>query len=87
MVKFISYDGEWPDLCSGTLILEVDRKKRKILHALCSGGRVWFDENCNSIVETGPWSVNLSEDLEPYRKEIEELVNDKVPHGCCGGCL
>lgn len=34
MIKFISYDGKYPNFCSGTLILEVDGKKR----ALCSGG-------------------------------------------------
>jgi hypothetical protein len=87
MVKFISYDGEYPNLCSGTLVLEVDGKKWELSHALCSGGNAWFDKDRNSILAYGPWSVDLPEDLEPYQKEIEQLVNDKVPHGCCGGCL
>ena len=39
------------------------------------------------FVTYGPWSVDLPEDLEPYRKEIEELVNSEVPQGCCGGCI
>lgn len=87
MVKFISYDGEYPNLCSGTLVLEVEDETREIPYALCSGGYVGFNERLNAVVEEGPWSVNLPEDLEPYRQEIEELVNDEVPHGCCGGCL
>lgn len=87
MVKFISYSGEYPNLCSGTLVLEVDGKKRELSRALCSGGSVRFDENWNASVTHGSWSVDLPEDFEPYRKEIEELVNDNVPHGCCGGCI
>lgn len=87
MVKFISYNGEYPILCRGTLVLEVDGKKRELSDVLCSGGSIEFDENDKLVVETGPWSVDLPEDLEPYRKEIEQLVNDNVPYGCCGGCL
>lgn len=87
MVKFISYDGEYPNLCSGTLVLEVDGMKWELSHVLCSGGNAWFDEARNPILAHGPWSVDLPECLEPYRKEIEQLVNDNVPHGCCGGCL
>ena len=87
MVKFISYDGKYPNFCSGTLILEVDGKKRALSHALCSGGSAGVDENLNGFVTYGPWSVDLPEDLEPYRQEIEELVNSEVPLGCCGGCI
>lgn len=87
MIKFISYDGKYPNLCSDTLILEVDGKKRVLSHALCSGGSAGVDGNLNGFVTYGAWAVNLPEDLEPYRKEIEELVNSEVPHGCCGGCI
>lgn len=87
MVKFVSYDGKDPNLCSGTLVLEVEGERRELPYALCSGGSCGFYEDETPFVEHGPWSVDLPEDLEPYRNEIEELVNDKVPKGCCGGCL
>ena len=87
MIKFISYDGEYPNICSDTLVLEVDGKKWELSHALCSGGSAGFDRNWNAFVTSGPWSVDLPEDFEPYQKEIEQLVNDNVPYGCCGGCL
>lgn len=48
MIKFISYDGKYPNFCSGTLILEVDGKKRALSHALCSGGSAGVDENLNA---------------------------------------
>ena len=86
-VKFVSFDGKYPNLCIGTLVLEIDGKKRELSHALYSGGSCGFYKDGNAFAAHGPWSVYLPEDIEPYKEEIEELVNDKVPHGCCGGCL
>ena len=31
-VKFVSYTGEWPNLCSGVLTLEIDGKEYKFGH-------------------------------------------------------
>lgn len=91
-VEFISYDGHFPCLCSGTLILKINGQERKLEKYsdnfyMCSGGSVSFDENWSEEVESGPWSVSLPDDLEPYKDEIEALVNDNVPWGCCGGCV
>lgn len=38
----------------------------------------------------GEWDVfrnKLPKELEPFVKEITEIVNKNVPYGCCGGCI
>lgn len=88
MVEFVSYDGAYPNLCSGTLILRINGKERKMPpHSLISGGNVSFDENWMECVTSGLWSITLPPDLEPLRKEIEDCINENIPHGCCGGCV
>lgn len=55
-VKFVSYTGRWPNLCSGVLTLEIDVNK-------------------------------IPEQFRKYATEINEVFNDNVPWGCCGGCI
>lgn len=86
MVKFISYDGSYPCLCSGTLTLEIDGVVRTDFQ-LYSGGKVWFDDNWREHVEDGPWSIEVPDDLLHLKNEIEKVVNSNVPWGCCGGCV
>lgn len=43
MIKFISYDGKWPTLCIGTLVVEKDSKQYSIKHVLESGGSFGFN--------------------------------------------
>jgi hypothetical protein len=41
-------------------------------------------------VNSGEWIINESEIPEKYKKyalEIDEVFNDNVQQGCCGGCL
>lgn len=90
MVEFISYSGKWPCLCSGTLILKIDGKRVEFRNALLSNGSVWFDDDWTAHVEEGFWSVSsydLTEEYLPYLEEIEKVVNENVPYGCCGGCV
>nr|DAK93233.1 MAG TPA: hypothetical protein [Caudoviricetes sp.] len=79
MVKFVSYDGEFPNLCRGTLVIEVDGEEWRLRRVLRSKMGCGFG---------GGWSLrSLPDELEPYREEIKRCVNDNVEHGCCGGCL
>jgi len=84
-VKFISYDGQYPNLCSGTLEYSVDGEVYLVRHCLNSGGGL--DENGDSY--EGVWT--LAEEEFEHLTEAERLilctfVNTFVPHGCCGGC-
>ena len=90
-IKFISYDGHYPNLCSGTLVLNIDGVNVTFpSHCLCSGGYIIFDHDWNADISEGDWDI-YEEDIPPaYRhlkNEILEVVNENVPHGCCGGCI
>lgn len=87
MVEFVSYDGEFPNLCRGELVLRIEGKEVNLGCCLCSGGRVWFDSDWREHVESGEWSVDVPEEFAQYADEIVEVVNDNVPGGCCGGCV
>lgn len=92
MIKFISYDGAWPNYCSGVLKIEVDGKEYALRkYTLVSGGRVTFDANwSNAKVYKGPWKIDedyLPDELKSCKSQIEAVVNENVPFGCCGGCI
>lgn len=88
MIEFVSYDGRFPNLCSGTLVLKIDGVERVLpKHCMSSGGSVSFDSNWCEHVESGAWSVGVPDDLIDYKQEIEDCVNANVPFGCCGGCV
>lgn len=87
MVEFVSYDGKWPNLCGGELVLRIDGKEVNLGQCLRSGGCVWFDSDWGEYVETGAWSVSVPKEFAQYANEITEIVNGNVPWGCCGGCV
>lgn len=89
-MKFISYDGGYPNLCRGVLVVEKDGKQYSIYGALFSGGYCGFGPDWEEEVEEGPWLIDsdkLPDELKGDVAELEELVNANVPFGCCGGCL
>ena len=84
-IKFISYDGEYPNLCSGRLIVEIDGKKitfegycksnEKTNHYpkfWTSGGSVSFDYDWNECVLCGEWQLEANE--KNYPKDISILL-------------
>lgn len=96
-VKFISYDGEYPNLCRGTLILEVNGREYKFspykvgvdndtFQAFWrSGGG--FNEDYHPFKQE--WEIDVSKlpsELQSYACEIDQVFNENVPYGCCGGC-
>ena len=99
-VKFISYTGKYPNLCSGILTLEIDGKKVQFGYKYPmdrhpelrepfweSGGSTNWHTN---LVTTGEWKINADELPDEYKKyatEIDYIFNKNVKHGCCGGCL
>jgi len=86
----ISYDGSYPNLCSGTLIVYIDNKEWRFpSYCLESGGGVWFDDNKDEHVEHGRWTVSDWPDDFPdeYKKAVTNEINCNIKHGCCGGCI
>lgn len=88
-IEFVSYDGENPNLCSGTLIVKVDGEERKVNCKLISGGSIKCNKNWDCIVEQGAWTIEFKDYAfsKKEQKYITKLVNKNVPFGCCGGCI
>ena len=90
MLKFISYNGSYPSYCYGTLVIEFAGLEYSLEGVLVSGGWVSFDDNWNENVTEGRWNIKtnaLPIELQPWVDELEQLVNNHVPLGCCGGCV
>ena len=85
-IEFVSYDGSYPTLCSGTLVIKVNGKEIALNHVMVSGGGCFYNDD---DVDLAPWGINLEKypELMPYKEEITECVNSNVPYGCCGGCI
>lgn len=89
-LTFISYDGKYPNLCAGQLILAIDGVQVVFPdYCLSSGGSVYFDDDFDAYINEGEWDIAcFPEDFpEDLKKEAVDLVNANVPYGCCGGCI
>lgn len=88
MIEFISYDGAYPNLCNGVLKLRIDDEEVIFpKYSLCSGGTVIFNDDWEEFVTVGGWHVDVPERFAAQKEEIEEVVNENVEWGCCGGCV
>lgn len=90
-VKFISYDGKWPCLCNGTLVLKIDDteysfgKKGEFPDFWSSGGTC----SLSMVTKGSEWIIDadkIPEQFRQYASEIDEVFNNNVEYGCCGGC-
>lgn len=110
-VRFISYTGEYPNLCTGVLTLEIDGKEYKFGHNYSNykGGKFVDEDPDNPNFEKlwssggrisgcmedlyaveGEWHIDADDLPEQFRDiadEIDEVFNNNVPWGCCGGCI
>ena len=83
----VSYDGKWPNACSGTLIIKLNGEEIYNKTYCCeSTGRVWFDGNWEEHIESGKLEW---EDAKNFSKEIQEVVRQELSkvRVCCGGCV
>ena len=86
----IEYDGSYPNLCSGTLVVHIDEVRYDFAdYCLSSGGSVWFTEDWDEQVEEGDWSIHdwPVDFPEEFKEEVMASVNSEIPLGCCGGCI
>ena len=87
-IKFINYDGAYPNLCSGVLILKINGEVVEFPpFSLSSGGCAGVNDRYEEYCTQGPWSVNIPDEYKKYEKEITDIVNANIPWGCCGGCI
>lgn len=89
-VEFVSYNGEFPNLCRGELIIRVNGKEYNCGKCLDSGGECYYDDDLGESVMICKWTVDESKlpiEIKHLHKEIEKVVNENVEFGCCGGCF
>ena len=80
-IKFVSYSGKWPNLCSGTLVFDtVDRNNTKTRYSwkrcLTSGGYCTYDYTTSDISQgEGPWTIDWQEEYgdEHIQKEMDQF--------------
>ena len=100
MVEFISYTGKWPNRCNGVLTLKIDGEEITFgYNKNCLYPKFWLSGGCcgfvggdysKPYVEQGEWKIvfdELPDEFKKYIKEIEKIMNENIPQGCCGGCL
>lgn len=101
-IEFVSYNGKFPNLCSGILCLRIDGELVKFGSKYNdktvnydrfweSGGNCGFTNGYKeSYTNTSEWIIaadDLPDKYKKYVNEIDEVFNENVQHGCCGGCL
>ena len=97
-IEFVSYDGEYPMLCHGNLVLKINGKKFEFDDThypkfWSSGGEVSFDDDWNEEVTQDEWYWRCFEEnklpkiILDNKELIMEIFNENVPFGCCGGCV
>lgn len=82
----IKYNGEFPNLCRGRLEVWINNDYYDFgRHVLESGGYI----NEDFEIVKNNWIINKYPKDFPkeYEEELLKIVNQDIPHGCCGGCI
>lgn len=87
----IEYDGKYPNLCSGKLVVYIGKEKWEFpKYCLLSGGNVYQDDDGYYVTEEGEWYINKWPkeflDDDGLKMLVMDVINDEIPLGCCGGC-
>lgn len=92
-VEFVSYTGEYPCLCSGTLTLRIDGEEVIFWNMGKAGIKgypsFWITNGDCRNPHSSEWVIDYETIPEKYRDyfyEIDEVFNENVPRPCCGGC-
>ena len=83
----VTYDGEYPNACAGTITIEVDGLViYKEKHVCGSTGGVSFDDDWEETVTRGELVWN---DVDKFPQDIVDAVNKELSkvEVCCGGCV
>ena len=89
----VSYDGEYPILCDGTLKVILDNGEELEISSPCaSGGGICRSEDWDMWPEEGEWKIgyglkNNKILTKEDKQKVVDWFNENVPHGCCGGCI
>ena len=98
MVKFVSYQGEYPRYCDGVLTLEINGKTVVFGDDIDanydkfwdSGGEAEEDKGGGYHIYRRPWIIHkekLPQEYQDLSEKIEQTINQNLKWGCCGGCL
>jgi len=97
-VEFVSYDGQYPNLCTGVLTVKIDGENVKFGYGdgcdynifWSSGGSVRHDKDWNWDIQKGEWEIDVNELPEKFwdvADELDKVINENIQYGCCGGCI
>lgn len=77
-VKFISYNGEYPNYCNGIVTLEIEGIEYSFNLSELLGTKSYYIKGINPDA--------FPENIRRYYHEIIRVMKDNLQYTCCGGC-